>query len=363
MPISRTSGLGGVGGVEDGDRQPLLVVERRGVGARPQRGAERRRGQVLDRRLADRAGDADHPPAEPRQRGPGPSAPASRRGRCPPRRWRSPCRPAGRRRRGSAGAPAATAAAMNSWPSRSATSGTNSCPGRSVRESNEAPSSTDVGADELAPGRRRRRRRAGKRMPPNVPGRVLPSGGGRPAGTPRRAHQPRRAVRRSVGRARRLAGDGARTCCAPSTPTATPITAVGITRDGEWLLAERRGRGARTGRRPLALPDGLPVDGPVTSATPVLACRPRRRTDRGAAAAARTARRGRHRAGDARAGRRAVRRQRRARLGPGMDKAMAKQVLAPAGIAQSRWLGLPRARGRRRDAPTRWSTSSGCPCS
>ena len=45
----------------------------------------------------------------------------------------------------------ASAAAMNSWPSRSATTGTNSWPGAMARESWVAPSTDDVGALETTP--------------------------------------------------------------------------------------------------------------------------------------------------------------------------------------------------------------------
>ena len=54
-------------------------------------------------------------------------------------------------------------------------------------------------------------------------------------------------------------------------PERYAITAVGISRDGEWLLAESATAALGPAADPLALPDGLPVDGRSTSATPVLA--------------------------------------------------------------------------------------------
>ena len=57
-------GLRVVGRLQERDRQALLVVVRAVVGRRPPAGAQRRGGQVLDRGLADRAGDADDPIAQ-----------------------------------------------------------------------------------------------------------------------------------------------------------------------------------------------------------------------------------------------------------------------------------------------------------
>ena len=199
---------------------------------------------------------------------------------------------------------------MKSWPSRSATSGTNSWPGRSVRESNEAPSSDHVGADERAAGRR------GDVGCPESHGAEryrVAIGGGRPMAS--RAHQPRRALRRPVGRARRQLRDGGPRARAPPTRRATRSPPVGIRREGEWELAEgaveRWTAGPAGAARP-ARPVGRRSHPRRCSPTP-----PPAGAHRGAAAAARSAGRGRHGAGDARAGRRAVRRLRRARLGAG----------------------------------------------
>jgi D-alanine-D-alanine ligase len=52
-------GLGVVGSAENGDGKSLIVVERTNVGGRPQTSGERSRAEVLRRRLPHRTGDAD----------------------------------------------------------------------------------------------------------------------------------------------------------------------------------------------------------------------------------------------------------------------------------------------------------------
>jgi len=123
-------------------------------------------------------------------------------------------------------------------------------------------------------------------------------------------------------------------------PDRYAITAVGISRDGEWLLAESAVAVLGPAADPLALPEGLPVDGPSTSATPVLtsavASGPtvvlpllhgplgEDGTVQGMLELADVPYVGSGVLGSALA----------------MDKAMAKHVLAQHGIAQSRWLSF-----------------------
>jgi D-alanine-D-alanine ligase len=123
-------------------------------------------------------------------------------------------------------------------------------------------------------------------------------------------------------------------------PSRYEITAVGISRDGDWLLAESAAAAIATGGDLLALPDGLAVDGPSTSATPVLssavAAGPtvvlpllhgplgEDGTVQGMLELADVPYVGSGVLGSALA----------------MDKAMAKQVLAQRGMAQSRWLSF-----------------------
>jgi len=120
-------------------------------------------------------------------------------------------------------------------------------------------------------------------------------------------------------------------------PARYAITAVGISRDGEWLLAESATAAIGAAGEPLALPDGLAVDGRSTSASPVLstavAAGPtvvlpllhgplgEDGTVQGMLELADVPYVGSGVLGSALA----------------MDKAMAKQVLAHHGIAQSRW--------------------------
>ena len=123
-------------------------------------------------------------------------------------------------------------------------------------------------------------------------------------------------------------------------PDRYAITAVGISRDGEWLLAESATAVLGPATDPLALPDGLPVDGRPTSATPVLASAVASGptvvlpllhgplgedgTVQGMLELADVPYVGSGVLGSALA----------------MDKAMAKHVLAQHGIAQSRWLSF-----------------------
>ena len=87
MPISSTSTSVSSACAEDRDRQPLLVVEAARVRRDAPVGADAAGGEVLGRRLADAAGDADH---RARRAGARPSAASvqQRRPRC--RRPRSP---------------------------------------------------------------------------------------------------------------------------------------------------------------------------------------------------------------------------------------------------------------------------------
>ena len=114
-----------VGRPQHGDREALLVVERAIVGGDPPTGADRRRHEVLRRRLAHAAGDADHggggreSAARPRRQihqGRSRVGDLDRRGRH--RHIGGSCRQVG-------AAPAVTAPVMKSCPSRSATIGTN----------------------------------------------------------------------------------------------------------------------------------------------------------------------------------------------------------------------------------------------
>ena len=124
------------------------------------------------------------------------------------------------------------------------------------------------------------------------------------------------AVRRALGRARRVARDRGRGGRARSTRTRYEVVPVAITTDGRWLLADAAQRAhrraprcpTRSRRRRVATVDGRAGARPRSA-------RARRR--RRVPAAARSLRRGRHRAGPARARRPAVRRLGRARLGGG----------------------------------------------
>ena len=123
-------------------------------------------------------------------------------------------------------------------------------------------------------------------------------------------------------------------------PDRYAITAVGISRDGEWLLAESATAALGPAAESLVLPDGLPVDGRSTSAAPVLASAVASGptvvlpllhgplgedgTVQGMLELADVPYVGSGVLGSALA----------------MDKAMAKQVLAQQGIAQSRWLSF-----------------------
>jgi D-alanine-D-alanine ligase len=123
-------------------------------------------------------------------------------------------------------------------------------------------------------------------------------------------------------------------------PERYAVTAVGISREGEWLLADSAAAAIGSAGDPLALPEGLPVDGPSTSATPVLSTTVASGptvvlpllhgplgedgTVQGMLELADVPYVGSGVLGSALA----------------MDKSMAKQVLAHHGIAQSRWHGF-----------------------
>ena len=124
-------------------------------------------------------------------------------------------------------------------------------------------------------------------------------------------------------------------------PARYAITAVGISRDGEWQLAEGAMSTLAAGSDAPALPaDGLAVEGPPTAPTPVLASAQARGptvvlpllhgplgedgTVQGLLELADVPYVGSGVLGSALA----------------MDKAMAKQVLAHHGIVQARWLAL-----------------------
>ena len=178
---------------------------------------------------------------------------------------RSPSRlPAGRLVR-YAPAPAASAAAMKSWPSRSATIGTNSWPGRSDRLSNDTPSSSTSGPMQSAAGRRRRRRMPGiaRRRHGTV------AHGGESTMTTFGAHPPHRALRRAVRRARRQLHDRRPRARAPPTRRST-----GSRRSASRPRASGRSRRAPSMRSTPgrdALPDRLDPSGPSLSPTPMLA--------------------------------------------------------------------------------------------
>ena len=247
-----------------------------------------------------------------------------------------------------AAAPAATAASTKSCPSRSATSGTNSWPGR------------------RSSGSRTRRRRLARRRRTSVP----PVARGHlgcpdPHGAERYRSD---AWRDRIHLVVLFGGQSAEhdvSCVtaahvlAAVDPRATDVTPIGID--------TRRRVGAGRGRQPRRSPPGParcparldPTGTSVAPSTSSLAT-DRRRADRRAPAAARPDGRGRHGAGPARAGRRGLRRLRRARLGAGDGQgdgqAGARRQRHPAGPLP----GVRRARASRPACPPSWPPSSGC---
>ena len=242
------------------------------------------------------------------------------------RRVVDPHRGRGRDRAGGRGRPPhppAIAASMKSWPSRSATIGTNSSP------------PADAPAVDRDSARRSCRARTARRRPPLRP----PDARISTAGDPERHSRSSRGVGvptlgpMSSGRPR--AGRPAsawsccsaacrpsttcrasrpRTCCGPSTGERYDVVPIGITRDGQWVAADDAMAAAR-GRRS-ACAARLARDGRSRRRADADAgADRRRRADRRPSPAPRAARRGRHRAGAARAGRRGLRRRGRARVG------------------------------------------------
>ena len=156
-------GLGVVGGFEHGQRQPDLGVEVLDVGVDP--AGQQRPGDVLDRGLADRAGDARAPRRRARgaRRGPAPAAPQRVLGRRRPRPASRSALAASRRRaeaaRGELGPrrrprrrPRAPPAA-NSPPSRLA----------AAQAEEEIAGTAGAGVDRRPPRRPARRPRRGPR--------------------------------------------------------------------------------------------------------------------------------------------------------------------------------------------------------
>ena len=301
--------LGAVRRVEQRERHAELVVERPLAGRGDQPLARMRRQQVLRRRLADGPGDADHRARQTRARAATRGLQGARRCRPP----RSPCRLRSARRSGRRPRPAASAASMKSWPSRSATIGTNSCPRRTARESCDGAVDGDVGTLEATAdgvGELARAQLHAARVsqattrtlgPCPAPDRVrlVVLFGGQSAehevslrvGLPRAAGRRPRPLRRRARRhhPRRRLGAGRR-----RHRRAAPRRRPSCPRHDRHRAARghrHRGRAAAGGH----------------------AGDRRRRAGRRAPAAPRPARRGRHGAGPARAGRRALRRLRRAR--------------------------------------------------
>ena len=247
---------------------------------------------------------------------------------------------------------------MKSWPSRSATTGTKSWPGRTDRESIDAPSTTTSGPSRRPPtaaarseqricmarqSRRRRRRPPRTLRPwplPTASASSCCSAGSRPSTRCR-------ACRRS-------------TCCGPPIPDRYALDPVGITREGQWVRADdaRRALAAGAGRCSRSPPAATPHRHRHRRRARWPPCARRRHgrpARRGAPPAPRHQGRGRHGAGDARAGRRALRRLRRARLGALHGQAQGQGRAGRHGLPQAPWVGLRdteldqcAARGRRR---------------
>ena len=182
IAISSTSSSVPVGRLEHGQRQPDLGVEVLAVGVDPP--GQQRPGDVLDRGLADRAGDADDPGAERAAPGAGqrlqrrqrvldredPARPRSRPGRRATRRPTDDAPGAGRR----------SPPAANSPPST-----------RSPRRPKKrSPAAGRAGVDRRPPRRARRRPRRRSRRP-----------------SPRRSRSGARGSRRTAQLPQLLAGD------------------------------------------------------------------------------------------------------------------------------------------------------------
>ncbi len=156
-----------------------------------------------------------------------------------------------------------------SWPSRSATSGTNSCPGSMARESNDAPSTSTSGPTQPAAGRHGHVGCPDPHGAERYPG--APGTGRYRADVRRTADPPRRAVRRAVGRARRAAASPPPTCSRRRS-RALPRHAD---RHLATAVAARRGRHAGARRRTGRAPGPARADRPGDGRRPVLAEPPR----------------------------------------------------------------------------------------
>src|SRR5215218_1975851 len=223
-----------------------------------------------------------------------------------------------------AGAPASAAAATNSWPSRAATRGTNSWPGTSARESNEAPSRSTSGPRNVPPV-----------ASATSDARILTA----PNGTvPSMAADRIHLVVLFGGQSAEhdVSCVTAAHVLAAVDPAAYRITSVGITRDGQWQLADgarealQAGPAALTSRletvgssvSPEAVLGQLDEPGELTVVLPLLhGPMGEDGTVQGLLELADVAYVGAGVLGSALA----------------MDKAMAKQVLGANGIAQSRY--------------------------
>ena len=148
---------------------------------------------------------------------------------------------------------------MKSWPSRSATIGTNSWPGRSDRESNDGPVELDIRAVQRAA---RRRRHVGC---PDSHGaeRYRRDGGESTMASSDRIHL----VVLFGGQSAEhdVSCTTAAHVLAAADPARYRVTPIGISTEGEWALAQGALDALEAG--PQALPDRLDPSGPSLSPT------------------------------------------------------------------------------------------------
>ncbi len=253
---------------------------------------------------------------------------------------------------------------MNSWPSRSATTGTNSCPGRTARESCEAPSTVTSGPSRRPSTAAASSARAQVHAVRVSQGRLVHSAHAR-APTASASWCCSAASRPST----RCPACRRSTCCGPSTRTATtsrpwgsPARAAGC---APTTPSPRCHRGAGDAARPRPGIERLEATGtavePLPAVTPAIG---RRHPGRRPAAAARPARGGRHAcrgcsswpacpsSAPACSPRRCA-----------WTSSSRKDVLAVHGIPQVPWVGAARHRARRRRAAASTTPGSATRCS